>query len=45
MTGAAATVYLEEQFDLPFEIALSIVIVHEFLYLWQNMMGDALIGG
>lgn len=45
MTGAAATVYLETQFDLPFEIALSIVIVHEFLYLWQNMMGDALIGG
>lgn len=45
MTGAAATVYLQEQFDLPFEIALSIVIVHEFLYLWQNMMGDALIGG
>ena len=45
MTGASATVYLETQFDLPFTIALSIVIVHEFLYLWQNMMGDALIGG
>lgn len=45
MTGAAATVYLETQFDLAFEVALSIVIVHELLYLWQNMMGDALIGG
>ncbi|MBP1757994.1 MAG: hypothetical protein H6Q61_243 [Firmicutes bacterium] len=45
MTGASATVYLEQQFGLDFKTAISIIIVHEFLYLWQNMMGDALIGG
>lgn len=45
MTGASATVYLQDNFGLSFQLALSIVIVHEFLYLWQNMMGDALVGG
>lgn len=45
MTGAAATAYLEEIFGLSFETALSIVIVHEGLYLVNNLLGDPLIGG
>ncbi len=45
MTGAAATAYLEQIFGLSFEIALSIVIVHEALYLVNNLLGDPLVGG
>lgn len=45
MTGAAATAYLTELFGMSFEVALSIVIVHEGLYLVNNILGDPLIGG
>lgn len=45
MTGAAATAYLQELFGMSFELALSIVIVHEGLYLVNNILGDPLIGG
>lgn len=45
MTGAAATAYLEQIFGLSFELALSIVIVHEALYLVNNILGDPLVGG
>jgi hypothetical protein len=45
MTGAAATAYLQDLFGMSFELALSIVIVHEALYLVNNILGDPLIGG
>jgi hypothetical protein len=44
-TGAAATAYLQDLFGMSFELALSIVIVHEGLYLVNNILGDPLIGG
>ena len=44
-TGAAATAYLEDLFGFTFTIALSIVVVHEGLYLVNNIFGDPLIGG
>lgn len=45
MTGSAATAYLEDLFGLSFEMALSIVFVHELLYMVNNTLGDPLIGG
>lgn len=45
MTGAAGTAYLQDIFGLSFELALSIVVVHEALYLVNNILGDPLIGG
>lgn len=45
MTGAAATAYLQDMFGFSFELALFIVIVHEALYLVNNLLGDAMIGG
>lgn len=45
MTGAAATAYLETIFGFSFELALSIVVIHEGLYLVNNILGDPLIGG
>ena len=44
-TGAAATAYLQELFGMSFETALAIVIVHEGLYLVNNILGDPLVGG
>lgn len=45
MTGSAATAYLQDLFGLTFEMALSIVFVHELLYMVNNTLGDPLIGG
>ena len=45
MTGSAATAYLQDLFGFTFEIALSIVFVHELLYMVNNTLGDPLIGG
>lgn len=45
VTGTAAITYLQDLFGLSFEVALSIVIVHEALYLVNNLLGDPLIGG
>ena len=45
MTGSAATAYLQDLFGFSFELALSIVFVHELLYMVNNTLGDALIGG
>lgn len=45
VTGTAAITYLQDLFGLSFEVALSIVIVHEALYLMNNLFGDPLIGG
>ena len=45
VTGVSATAYLQEIFGLPFEVALAIVTVHEFLYCIQNIVGDPIVGG
>ena len=45
VTGVAATAYLQDIFGLPFEMALAIVTVHEFLYCVQNIVGDPIVGG
>ena len=45
LTGTAATQYLQDLFGFTFEMALSIVFVHELLYMVNNTMGDPLIGG
>lgn len=45
VTGTAATAYLQDLFGISFEMALSIVIVHEALYLVNNFLGDPLVGG
>lgn len=45
VTGTAAIAYLQDLFGLSFEVALSIVIVHEALYLVNNLLGDPLVGG
>ena len=45
VTGVAATAYLEDLFGVTFAVALSIVIIHEFLYAAQNLLGDPIVGG
>jgi hypothetical protein len=45
VTGTAATAYLQDLFGISFEMALSIVVVHEVLYLVNNFLGDPLVGG
>ena len=45
ITGVSAVAYLQDIFGLPFSIALSIVCVHELLYVFQNIMGDPIVGG
>lgn len=45
VTGTAAITYLQDLFGLSFEVALSIVVVHEALYLLNNLLGDPLVGG
>ena len=45
MTGSAATAYLQDMFGFTFEMALSMVFVHELLYMVNNTLGDPLIGG
>ena len=32
-------------FGLPFSVALSIVCIHELLYVFQNLVGDPIVGG
>lgn len=45
VTGTAAITYLQELFGLSLEVALAIVVVHEALYLVNNLLGDPLVGG
>ncbi len=45
VTGTAAITYLQALFGLTFEAALSIVVLHEALYLVNNLLGDPLVGG
>lgn len=45
ITGVSAVAYLQDIFDLPFAVALSIICVHELLYVIQNLVGDPIVGG
>lgn len=45
VTGTAAITYLQDLFGLSFEVALAIVLLHEALYLVNNLLGDPLVGG
>ena len=45
VTGVSAVAYLQDIFGLPFAVALSIVCVHELLYVIQNLVGDPIVGG
>ncbi len=45
VTGVSAVAYLQDIFGLEFSVALSIVCVHELLYVFQNVVGDPIVGG
>lgn len=45
ITGVSAVAYLQDIFNLPFSVALSIICVHELLYVIQNLVGDPIVGG
>ena len=45
VTGVSAVAYLQDIFGLPFSVALSIVCIHELLYVFQNIVGDPIVGG
>ena len=44
VTGVSAVAYLQDIFGLPFSVALSIVCIHELLYVFQNIVGDPIVG-
>ena len=43
VTGVSAVAYLQDIFGLPFSVALSIVCIHELLYVFQNIVGDPIV--
>lgn len=45
VTGVSAVAYLQDIFGLEFSVALAIVCVHELLYVFQNLVGDPIVGG
>ena len=45
VTGLAATAFLQDMFDMPFEIALTIVLFHEITYCLHQLLGDPIISG
>lgn len=45
VTGVSAVAYLQDIFGLDFSVALSIVVIHELLYVFQNIVGDPIVGG
>lgn len=45
VTGVSAVAYLQDIFGLEFSVALAIVCIHELLYVFQNIMGDPIVGG
>lgn len=45
VTGVSAVAYLQDIFGLDFSVALAIVCVHELLYVFQNLVGDPIVGG
>lgn len=45
VTGLSATAFLQDMFDMPFEVALTIVLFHEISYCLHQMLGDPIISG
>ncbi|MFK5952544.1 MAG: hypothetical protein QM498_05750 [Desulfobacterium sp.] len=45
VTGLSATAFLQDMFDMPFEVALTIVLFHEISYCLHQCLGDPLISG
>lgn len=45
VTGLSATAFLQDMFDMPFEVALTIVLFHEITYCLHQCLGDPLISG
>ncbi len=45
VTGLSATAFLQDMFDMPFEIALTIVLFHEITYCLHQLLGDPIISG
>ncbi|BBO81698.1 permease [Desulfosarcina ovata subsp. sediminis] len=45
VTGLSATAFLQDMFDMPFEIALTIVLFHEITYCLHQILGDPIISG
>lgn len=45
VTGVSAVAYLQDIFGLDFSVALAIVCIHELLYVFQNLVGDPIVGG
>lgn len=45
VTGLSATAFLQDMFDMPFELALTIVLFHEISYCLHQMFGDPIISG
>lgn len=45
VTGVSAVAYLQDIFGLDFSVALAIVCIHELLYVFQNIVGDPIVGG
>lgn len=45
VTGLSATAFLQDMFDMPFEVALTIVLFHEITYCLHQLMGDPIISG
>ena len=40
VTGVSAVAYLQDIFGLEFSVALSIICIHELLYVFQNLVGS-----
>lgn len=45
VTGLAATQFLQDMFNIPFEIALTIVLFHEITYCLHQLFGDPIVSG
>ncbi|MEW6661426.1 MAG: hypothetical protein ACOY9Y_04475 [Bacillota bacterium] len=45
VTGLAATQFLQDNFGIPFEMALAIVLFHEITYCLHQLLGDPIISG
>lgn len=45
VTGLAGTQFLQDMFNIPFEIALTIVLFHEITYCIHQLFGDPIVAG
>ncbi|MBO8170193.1 MAG: hypothetical protein H0Z35_13620 [Thermoanaerobacteraceae bacterium] len=45
VTGLSATVFLQDMFNMPFELAVTVVLFHEITYCLHQLLGDPIISG